>query len=318
MTEMAEARPAVHRRVMAARRGGRVLQEHRRGLQGGDHRRHPGGRADQPLRPGRLGRPLPRPARALHRQAQGVQADQAGRRLLARRLAQRDAAAHLRHRLARREAARGLPAPARGGRETRPPHASAASSTSSTCRRRRRAHFWHPKGWTSSDRSSLHARAPVPRPATRRSARLQLLDVSLWQQSGHREKFDENMFFTERPTSAVYAIKPMNCPGLVQIFNARQAQLPRAPDALRRVRQVHRYEPSGALQGLMRVRAFTQDDGHVFCHAKTRSRRSRWPSPGSSSISIANSASRTCASNTPTGRPSVSAATRFGTAPRRR
>ena len=81
----------------------------------------PGRRADRPVRPGRLGRPVPRPARAVHRQAQGLQADEGGRRLLARRFAQRDAPAHLRHGLDQREGAQGLPAPPGRSREARPP-----------------------------------------------------------------------------------------------------------------------------------------------------------------------------------------------------
>ena len=106
MAELAKADQPVTPPCHATRRGGRVLQEPGRALQGGDHCQHPGGGGHQPLRPGRLGRPLPRAARALDRQAQGFQADQGGGRLLARRFAQRDAAAHLRHRVAGQEAAR--------------------------------------------------------------------------------------------------------------------------------------------------------------------------------------------------------------------
>ncbi len=106
MREIVKADQPVRRRVLVARRRGRALQVDRRALQGRDHRGDPGRRGDLALRPGRLGRPLPRAARAVDRQARRVQADQGRRRLLARRFAQRDAPAHLRHGLARRQAAR--------------------------------------------------------------------------------------------------------------------------------------------------------------------------------------------------------------------
>ena len=105
----------------AARRRGRALQDARRALQGGNHRVDPLQRAHQPVRPGRLGGSVPRTARAQHRQAQGVQAHEGGGRLLARRFAQRDAAADLRHRLGQREAAEGVPDPPGGGGEARSP-----------------------------------------------------------------------------------------------------------------------------------------------------------------------------------------------------
>jgi threonyl-tRNA synthetase len=93
----------------------------------------------------------------------------------------------------------------------------------------------------------------------------ELMDVSLWQQSGHLEKFGENMFVTRTPDERLYAIKPMNCPGHVQIFKHGQTSYRDLPIRLAEFGKVHRYEPSGALHGLMRVRAFTQDDAHVFC-----------------------------------------------------
>jgi len=90
------------------------------------------------------------------------------------------------------------------------------------------------------------------------------MDATLWQQSGHLEKFGENMFLTQTPDKRVYAIKPMNCPGHVQIFKHGLRSYRELPVRLAEFGKVHRYEPSGALHGLMRVRAFTQDDGHVF------------------------------------------------------
>ena len=92
----------------------------------------------------------------------------------------------------------------------------------------------------------------------------ELMDAALWQQSGHLEKFGENMFLTKTPDERLYAIKPMNCPGHVQIFKHGLRSYRELPVRLAEFGKVHRYEPSGALHGLMRVRAFTQDDGHVF------------------------------------------------------
>jgi threonyl-tRNA synthetase len=90
------------------------------------------------------------------------------------------------------------------------------------------------------------------------------MDATLWQQSGHMEKFGENMYLTKTPDERLYAIKPMNCPGHVQIFKHGLRSYRELPVRFAEFGKVHRFEPSGALHGLMRVRAFTQDDGHVF------------------------------------------------------
>jgi threonyl-tRNA synthetase len=90
------------------------------------------------------------------------------------------------------------------------------------------------------------------------------MDAALWAQSGHLEKFGENMYLTKTPDERTYAIKPMNCPGHVQIFKHGLRSYRELPIRLAEFGKVHRYEPSGALHGLMRVRAFTQDDGHCF------------------------------------------------------
>ena len=92
----------------------------------------------------------------------------------------------------------------------------------------------------------------------------EIMDAALWQQSGHLEKFGENMFLTQTPDERVYAIKPMNCPGHVQIFKQGIRSYRDLPLRFAEFGKVHRYEPSGALHGLMRVRAFTQDDAHIF------------------------------------------------------
>ncbi len=231
-----------------------------------DHRQHPGRGADQPLRAGRLGRPVPRPARALDRQAQGFQAHEGRRRLLARRFAQRDAAADLRHRLGRTRSS--SMSTCTGSRRPRSAitGASAASSICSTCRKRRPgAVFWHPEGLDGlPDPDRLHARAAARRRLRGGERARSSWTSRLWEQSGHLEKFGENMFLTETPDERVYAIKPMNCPGHVQIFKHGLRSYRELPVRLAEFGKVHRYEPSGALHGLMRVRAFTQDDAHVF------------------------------------------------------
>ena len=93
----------------------------------------------------------------------------------------------------------------------------------------------------------------------------ELLDKSLWEKSGHWDKFSEHMFTSETPDEKIFAIKPMNCPGCVQIFNQGLKSYRDLPLKLSEFGKVHRYEPSGALHGLLRVRAFTQDDAHIFC-----------------------------------------------------
>ena len=124
--------------------------------------------------------------------------------------------------------------------------------------------FWHPKGWTlfpGTDR--LHARA-AERSGLPGGKRTRAHDAALWAQSGHLEKFGENMYTTKTPDERLYAIKPMNCPGHVQIFKHGMRSYRDLPVRIAEFGKVHRYEPSGALHGLMRVRAFTQDDAHIF------------------------------------------------------
>jgi threonyl-tRNA synthetase len=124
--------------------------------------------------------------------------------------------------------------------------------------------FWHPKGWGVFQRLIAYMRERQAAAGYQEVNAPELMDISLWQESGHREKFGENMFLTETPDHRVYAIKPMNCPGHVQIFKHGLRSYRELPVRFAEFGKVHRYEPSGALHGLMRVRAFTQDDGHVF------------------------------------------------------
>ena len=124
--------------------------------------------------------------------------------------------------------------------------------------------FWHPKGWAIWQQVEQYMRG-VYRTSGYQEVRCpQVLDVSLWKKSGHWDNYAENMFFTESEKHT-YALKPMNCPGHVQIFNAGLHSYRDLPIRYGEFGGCHRNEPSGALHGIMRVRAFTQDDGHVFC-----------------------------------------------------
>ena len=125
--------------------------------------------------------------------------------------------------------------------------------------------FWHPKGWTLfQELDRLHA-PPPERGGYQEVNAPQILDKSLWETSGHWGWYRENMFATETEDERVFAIKPMNCPGHVQIFKHGLKSYRDLPLRLAEFGTVHRYEPSGALHGLMRVRGFTQDDAHIFC-----------------------------------------------------
>jgi threonyl-tRNA synthetase len=124
--------------------------------------------------------------------------------------------------------------------------------------------FWHPRGWTVFQTLISYMRERQKAAGYEEVSAPELMDVALWQQSGHLEKFGENMYLTRTPDERLYAIKPMNCPGHVQIFKHGLRSYRELPVRLAEFGKVHRYEPSGALHGLMRVRAFTQDDGHCF------------------------------------------------------
>ncbi|MGH8042769.1 MAG: threonine--tRNA ligase [Rudaea sp.] len=124
--------------------------------------------------------------------------------------------------------------------------------------------FWHPKGWSIWQQVEQYMRG-VYRDSGYQEVRCPMvLDVSLWKKSGHWDNYAENMFFTESE-KRTYALKPMNCPGHVQIFNCGLHSYRELPIRYGEFGGCHRNEPSGALHGIMRVRAFTQDDGHIFC-----------------------------------------------------
>ena len=125
--------------------------------------------------------------------------------------------------------------------------------------------FWHPKGWTLFQSLINYMRKRQDNAGYLEINTPDILDRSLWEKSGHWEKFSEHMFTTEAKEERVYAIKPMNCPGGVQIYKQGIKSYRDLPLRISEFGKVHRYEPSGALHGLMRVRAFTQDDAHIFC-----------------------------------------------------
>jgi len=124
--------------------------------------------------------------------------------------------------------------------------------------------FWHPKGWTLFQELTSYMRRRLKADYAEVNAP-QILDKSLWETSGHWGWYRENMFVTKTEDERVFAIKPMNCPGHVQIFKHGLKSYRDLPLRLAEFGAVSRYEPSGALHGLMRVRAFTQDDAHIFC-----------------------------------------------------
>ena len=125
--------------------------------------------------------------------------------------------------------------------------------------------FWHDKGWTLFQTLIEYMRKKQKVAGYKEINTPELLDKTLWEKSGHWEKFGEHMFTSETPDEKVFAIKPMNCPGCVQVFNRGLKSYRDLPLKLSEFGKVHRYEPSGALHGLLRVRAFTQDDAHIFC-----------------------------------------------------
>ena len=136
--------------------------------------------------------------------------------------------------------------------------------------------FWHPKGWTLFQTLTSYMRRRIGKDGYKEVNAPQVLDKSLWETSGHWGWYSENMFGVkaadalvkpddESADQRVFALKPMNCPGHVQIFKHGLKSYRDLPLRLAEFGAVHRYEPSGALHGLLRVRAFTQDDAHIFC-----------------------------------------------------
>ena len=125
--------------------------------------------------------------------------------------------------------------------------------------------FWHEKGWALFHKLINYMRMKQDVAGYKEINTPEVLDRSLWEKSGHWEKFGANMYTSTTPDEKIFAIKPMNCPGCVEVFNQGLKSYKDLPLKMSEFGKVHRYEPSGALHGLLRVRAFTQDDAHIFC-----------------------------------------------------
>ena len=125
--------------------------------------------------------------------------------------------------------------------------------------------FWHERGWALFQKLINYMRSRQDAAGYKEVNTPEILDRQLWEKSGHWEKSGENMYTSETPDEKVFAIKPMNCPGHIQVFNQGLKSYRDLPLRITEFGKVHRYEPSGALHGLLRVRAFTQDDAHIFC-----------------------------------------------------
>jgi threonyl-tRNA synthetase len=125
--------------------------------------------------------------------------------------------------------------------------------------------FWHEKGWALFQKLINYMRAKQDAAGYKEVNTPEVLDRLLWEKSGHWEKYGENMYTSQTPDEKIFAIKPMNCPGHIQVFNQGLKSYRDLPLRITEFGKVHRYEPSGALHGLLRVRAFTQDDAHIFC-----------------------------------------------------
>ncbi|MDC0179044.1 threonine--tRNA ligase [Candidatus Pelagibacter sp.] len=125
--------------------------------------------------------------------------------------------------------------------------------------------FWHEKGWALFQKLINYMRDRQDAAGYKEVNTPEILDRQLWEKSGHWEKYGENMYTSQTPDEKVFAIKPMNCPGHIQVFNQGLKSYRDLPLRITEFGKVHRYEPSGALHGLLRVRAFTQDDAHIFC-----------------------------------------------------
>ncbi len=125
--------------------------------------------------------------------------------------------------------------------------------------------FWHEKGWNLFQKLVNYMRKKQQNAGYKEINTPEILDRSLWEKSGHWEKFGAHMYTSQTPDEKIFAVKPMNCPGCVQVFNQGLKSYRDLPLKMSEFGKVHRYEPSGALHGLLRVRAFTQDDAHIFC-----------------------------------------------------
>src|SRR5580698_9620425 len=125
--------------------------------------------------------------------------------------------------------------------------------------------FWHPKGWALFQQLIAYMRERQTAAGFLEVNTPEVMDRELWVKSGHIETFGENMYMTQTPDDRTFALKPMNCPGHIQVFKQGLRSYRELPLRLAEFGACHRFEPSGALHGILRVRAFTQDDAHIFC-----------------------------------------------------
>ena len=173
--------------------------------------------------------------------------------------------------------------------------------------------FWHPKGWVIWQQVEQHMRRVYQDNGYQEIRCPMILDRSLWEKSGHWENYKENMFTTESEKHD-YAIKPMNCPGHVQVFNSDMRSYRDLPLRYGEFGSCHRNEPSGALHGIMRVRGFVQDDGHIFCteqQIQEECTAFNWRSTSTKTLD-----SRTSRSNLPCARKSALAPMKSGIGPK--
>ncbi len=174
--------------------------------------------------------------------------------------------------------------------------------------------FWHPKGWKLYRTVEDYMRRRLDAAGYQEVKTPQLVDRSLWEKSGHWENYRQNMFIAQvEEEDKFLAVKPMNCPCHVQIFRQGMRSYRELPLRMAEFGSCHRYEPSGALHGIMRVRAFTQDDAHIFC-----TRGADRAGNGRASSNCCRSVYRdfgfpSSASSSATGPRPASAATRSGT-----
>ena len=254
-------------RGVGPRRGDRALQGHRRGLQGRDHRGHPRRRADHGLSPGRTGRTSAAGRTCPRRKHVGKafkltklagaywRGDQRNAQLQRIYGTAWASEADLEAYLKRLEEAE-----KRDHRKL-----GAAMDLFHIQEEGKGMVFWHPKGWTLYRTLVDYMRRRRGRGRLPEVKTPQILDRSLWERSGHWEKFHADMFVCETDEGETLAVKPMNCPGHIQIFNHGQRSYRDLPLRMAEFEGLHRYERSGGLHGLMRVRALAQDDGHIFC-----------------------------------------------------
>ena len=302
------------------RRGDRDLPRPGPGLQGradrGPGRQRRGrDRLALPQRP--LRGPLPRPARALDRPDQGDQAQLGRRRLLARRRDAPDADPHLRHRLLLEEGPRRPPGADRAGQGARPPPPRPPARPLHAARRGARDAVLAAQRHDPPAPDRGRGPDQLRKRGYQEIATPQVLDEELWHRSGHWDNYRDDMYFMEVDERR-FALRPMNCPGACLVFDSERHSYRELPLRLAEFGRVSRNEREGVLHGLLRVRAFTQDDAHVYCTEEQITDEVATRSARRSTSSTRASASRTCGSSSRPGPRSRWAPRSSGRRPRRR